>query len=164
MVYHNTLTVTFKNDIKKGTITMSEIKFHERCRTYFYNSADFYEHGKVNDNQNIIEDIINGDFLKIGKYRFIQGDPDAHTIYVGKDNNLWNKYINCLQKIQTADGYKERDIANIEFKSIRGIILKNTINISTKVFNTIKVTEEVFGVYKLVNDNRYNSLIGLIEI
>lgn len=164
MVYHTTMTKNFRMDIKNKIPAMTEIEFHNRCKRYFVGLAINSEHGKVNDNQNIIDDINEGKFLSIGKYRFIQGDPDAHTIYVGKNEKVWDEYVDLFGKIKSADGYEERDIANIEFKRIRSIILQNSINVRTKVFDTLTVEEDdIFGVYRLLDDDRYDLRTGLIE-
>lgn len=172
MVYYGTMTNNFRDDIKNKIPAMTEGEFHKRCQKYSVGLAINSEHGKVNNNQNIIEDMLNGKFKEIGGYRFIQGDPDAHTIYVGKDNKLWNEYINAFERIKSTKGYEDRDIANIEFKRIRGIILQNTINIRTKVFDTINIDESyginklesnVFGVFKLLDEDKYDSRTGLIE-
>jgi len=164
MVYHGTMTNNFRNDIKNKISSLTEIEFHKRCQKYFAGLSINAEHGKVSENQNIVDDILDGKFYDIGNYRFIQGDPDTHTIYVGKDDDTWNAYINSLQQIKSANNYQERDIANIEFKRIRGVVLQNCINIRTKVFESISVEEnDVFGVYRLLDVDKYDSKIGLIE-
>lgn len=164
MVYHSTMTKNFREDIKNKIAPITEKEFHKRCQKYFVGLAINAEHGKVNEDQNLIDDMVDGKFYNIGAYRFIQGDPDAHTIYVGKDDDVWNEYVNTLEQMNSSKSYKDRDIANINFKRIRGIILKNTINIRTKVFDTLSVEEEdVFGVYKLLDVDRYNSRTGLVE-
>lgn len=163
-VYHGTMSGKFENDIKAKISPMTERQFHNRCDNYFKDLVENSKHGEVDKNQNIIDDILRGRFGDIGTYKFIQGDPDAHTIYVGKNDAEWNEYIEAFNKMRLANGYEERDIANIEFKRIRGIILQKCINIRTKVFETIRVEEnDVFGVFKLLDEHRYNSRIGLIE-
>lgn len=165
MVYHNTMTKNFRRDIQNKIPAMTEREFHYRCKTYFVGLAINAEHGKVNEDQNIIDDINNGKFSSIGRYRFIQGDPDTHTIYVGKDIATWKEYVRLFEEMKSAEGYEQRDVTNINFKRIRGIILQNSINIRTKVFETIRVEEgDVFGVFKLLDEDRYDSRTGLIEL
>ncbi len=164
MVYHSTMTKNFREDIKGRIPAMTEKQFHDRCNTYFVGLAINAEHGKVNDDQNLVDDTLSGRFYNIGSYRFIQGDPDTHTIYVGKDDTEWDEYVTAFNEMRSANGYEERDVANIEFKRIRGIILQNSINVRTKVFETISVEEnDVFGVFRLLDEDRYDSRTGLVE-
>lgn len=165
MVYHNTMTNSFKNDIKNKISPLTEKEFHKRCEKYFVGQTINNEVGYINNTLNIIEDILNGNFKNIGKYRLIQGDPDTHTIFVGNNEDLWKSYVEAYNNINLAIDYSERDKANIEFKRIRGIILQNSINVRQKDFNTINVEDEsIFDVYKLKDNHRYNSRIGFIEI
>lgn len=165
MVYYGTMTNTFRNDIKNKISPMTEINFHRVCERYFVGQSLYVTHGDVNNNQNLIYDILNGKFKDLGKYRFIQGDPDAHTIYVGSDVKLWSEYKKLFEEMQNACGYEERAVKDIEFKRIRGIILQNTINIRTKVFETIVVDQEdVFGVFRLDEAGRYSPTTGLREL
>jgi len=164
MVYQTTMTNKFKNDIQNKIPPITEKDFHNICKKYFWGLAKYVEQGKVNDNQNIVDDILDGKFNNIGKYKFIQGDPDAHTIYVGKNEKDWNEYLHAFKEMRMACGYKERDIAQIKFKRIRSTILQNSINIRTKVFETLQVEKnDILGVYKLLDENKYNSRRGLIE-
>ena len=165
MVYHETMTNNFRNDIKNKISPMTEIEFHQVCERYFVGQPLYVTHGEVNNTQNLIYDILNGKFKDLGKFKLIQGDPDAHTIYVGSDVNLWSEYKNLFNEMQNASGYEERAIKDIEFKRVRGLILQNTINIRTKVFETIIVDQEdVFGVFRLNEVNRYSPIIGLKEL
>jgi CRISPR-associated endonuclease/helicase Cas3 len=163
LVYKN-MTNNFKEDIKNKISPMSEKEFHKRCDKYFVGLSINAKHGEVNENQNIIDDILNGDFLSIGKYKFIQNDPNTHTVYVGKDINLWNDYKIQFNNLKLIKNYSERDFANINFKKIRGIILQNSINVRTKIFETLEVeNDDVFGIFKLINEKKYDPNFGLVE-
>ena len=144
---------------------MTEREFHSVCERYIVGQSLYVDHGRVNDGQNLVYDILNGKFKDLGKYRLIQGDPDAHTIYVGSDGNLWLKYRKLFNEMQDASEYEERAVKDIEFKRVRGLILQNTINIRTKVFDTIIVDQDnVFGVFRLIENGRYSPITGLREL
>jgi CRISPR-associated endonuclease/helicase Cas3 len=165
-VYHSTITKNFIDDIKSKISPMTEKEFHVRCDRYFVKQAEDVEHGEVNKEQNLIDDLFNGDFYKLGKYRLIQEDPDTHTIYVGKNIDVWNKYVSAFKNVRSATGYEENDSARIELKRIRGIVLKNSINIRTKVYDTINVEDKegdgILGIHRLLDECRYDNRIGLI--
>lgn len=164
MVYHSAITKIFRDDIKNKIAPMTEHEFHERCNKYFQSLSWYSEVGKVNEDQNLVNNILDGDFLKIGKFRFIQGDPDTSTIYVGEDNK-WNDYVKLYNEMQLANGYSDRDNKTIDFKNIRGYILQNSINIRQKVFVTLLVDQyDIFGVFKLLDKSRYSPKTGLREI
>jgi len=173
MVYNNTISNNFRNDVANKISPMTEKEFHLRCKKYFIGLAMNTEHGKINDTQNIVDNILHGNFYELGKYRFIVKNPDTYTIYVGESNELWNNYVELYNKLKETTTYEERDYINIKFKQIRNHILKNSVNIRAKAFDTINVDESygtdkessnIFGVYKLLDNNRYDPNVGLIEL
>ena len=171
MVYQSNITRTFKNDIRNQIPSMTEIEFHKKCEKYFVGLTlrPDTEEGEVNDELNIVYSILEGSFSELGRYRFIQGDPDAATIYVGKNDDDWEEYTDALDAMKTAKTYQERDYANIRFRKIRGVILKNSINIKPRVFEQLIMEQAilddfvVFGVYRLIHEDRYSSEFGLFE-
>ena len=165
MVYRGAISKKLTKDIKDRIPPATEREFHKRCQFYFYNLSEYVVQGRVNDEQNLIEDILCGKFYELGKYRFIQGDPDAITIYVGNNGKDWNDYSRLFNEMQVATGYQDRDLKQVEFKKIRGTILQNSINIRQKVLDTLRIDENgVFGIFRLLDNNRYNSRTGLIEL
>lgn len=162
MVYFDMMSNNFRNDIINKIPPMTEIEFHEKCERYFYGLSKHIEQGRVNDEQNLIDDIFHGKFKNLGKYRFIQGDPESHTIYVGKNHDDWNKFEKLYNEMQGIMTYKERDIKSIEFKKIRGIILQSCVSVRKGVFKSLKQKENgIFGICKLENENLYDSKTGL---
>jgi len=162
MVYANMMSNSFRNDILSKISPMTEIEFHERCERYFYGLSKHIEQGKVNDEQNLIDDILYGNFKNLGKYKFIQGDPESHTIYVGKNEGNWSDFVKLFNELQGVVDYKERDVKGIEFKKIRGVVLQNCISVRKKTYESLhQANDDIFGVYKLENERLYDSTTGL---
>ncbi|MFW6243374.1 MAG: CRISPR-associated helicase Cas3' [bacterium] len=162
-VYQGMMPKNFKDDIKNKIPPVYEREFHDRCNKYFIGLSLRPEQGKVNENQNIVEDILNGDFSNIGKYRFIQGNPNTYTVYVSGSDDLWYEYVKLYNELKTTTGFAKREEVNIKFKKIRGEVLTNTINVKQKDFDELNtVKEDIFGVYKLIDKSKYDERYGLI--
>lgn len=162
MVYENMMSNNFRNDIINKIPPMEEVEFHDKCERYFYGLSKHIEQGRVNNEQNLIDDILHGKFKSLGKYKFIQGDPESHTIYVGKDEDDWNKFVVLFNEIQAATSYKERDEKGLEFKKIRGKILQNCISVRKKNFELLgQKSNPVFEIHRLENNAMYDSRVGL---
>ncbi len=161
-VYKGLVPFNLKNDIKNKIAPLSEIDFHGKCVGYFKGLSRNSEQGVVSESQNIVDDILNGDFYKLGRFRFIQEDDNVKTIYVGGDDKLWEEFKRMYNDMSKSSTYSERNLMNIQFKRLKGIIMSNSINIRSNVFNTLWVEEnEVFGIYRLLDTKRYDPNIGL---
>ena len=161
MVYQNLIGNKIKNDIINKIDAIEERDFHKQCVKYFKDLTNYTTHGDINENQNIVEDVLNGNFDNIGKYRLIN-DDESYIIYVGADA-LWKEYIQIINIMKYSNNFDQKIINNIKLKKIRGDVLKNCISIRRKKFKEIEVEgEDVFGIYKLKNKNNYNNDLGLI--
>ena len=164
MVYQNMMSNSFKQDIINKISPMTEVEFHKKCEGYFWGLSKYVEQGKVNEEQNLIEDILRGNFQQIGRYQFIQSDPNSHTIYVGKNEDDWTEYEKLFRELKMAKDYKDRDEKLIKFKKIRSKILNNSISVRQKTFENIGVLDSgVFEIYKLKDNKTYSEKIGIYQ-
>lgn len=160
IIYNDMISKKFITDIEQNKIQpMSEHEFHIKTNNYFYGISEY----KKSDG-NIINNIYNGLFNEVGEYRLIENDPDRYTIYVGKDIELWNKYIFLYEKMKNSKSFSERESNYILFKNVKSKIIQNTINIYDEIFEELKIdrSKDIFGIYRLYNTKNYSSESGLI--